>query len=210
METLLEVKPDLIIASSVADLEMDKLREGHIPVYVPPNFCGKGGTGKATFAEVYKELDTMAAIFGKQDKAKDVANGLKERVKKVKPAASGTAAAVYVTPGDTRFFSYGTNSMITPELEAVGLANAFDAEKKRVFEVSMEALLEKNPDYIVVLYQKDEKGAVDTFKSTHGALDMKSVKANQIITLPFPLVDPPSPLSIRGMEKLAEALTAKK
>lgn len=208
METLLSVKPDLVV-SGKSSLDVDKLRQAGVPLYVPAAYCDTGAD-KATFDGVYKEVETMAAIFGKQDKAKEINASLKERLAKVKPTATGTAVAVFVTPGDTRFYAYGMSSMVTPELEAVGLKNIFADHSQRVFEVSMESLLEKNPDYIVVLYQKDEKGAIDTFKSAHGALDLKAAKSNKIISLLFPLVDPPSPLSVDGVEKLGEVLAAAK
>ncbi|WP_024964583.1 ABC transporter substrate-binding protein, partial [Trueperella pyogenes] len=116
------------------------------------------------------------------------------------------AAAVFVVPGDSKFYAYGNSSMVTPQFEALGLKNVYGNEKKRVFTVSTESLLEHNPDRIIILHQGDEQGAIETFKQAHGASDLRAVREGNLIGMPFPLTDPPSSLSVEGLKYLQNKL----
>ncbi|MEW6902062.1 ABC transporter substrate-binding protein [Trueperella pyogenes] len=206
-EAVIEKHPDLIIASNPADLDVQKLYDAGIAIYVPEEFCVRDNTEKVTFDNVYREIRTFAKVFGVTDRAEKVIEKLKGEVKASgSTKVSGTAAAVFVVPGDSKFYAYGNSSMVTPQFEALGLNNVYGNEKKRVFTVSTESLLEHNPDRIIILHQGDEQGAIETFKQAHGASDLRAVREGNLVGMPFPLTDPPSSLSVEGLKYLQNKL----
>ncbi|MFI5504258.1 ABC transporter substrate-binding protein [Corynebacterium kutscheri] len=208
-EAILEKKPDLLIASTPGDLDVEKLYEAGVAVYIPEAYCSRDDAPHATFEQSYKEIKTLASVFEANDKADEVVKKLKEKVSAATTAkvSSGTATAVFVTPGDSTFYVYGNSSMVQAQFEAIGWENVYDSESKRVFKISMESLLEKNPENIVILHQGDAEGAIETFTQAHGASELQAVKNNKIIPMPFPLTDPPSSLSIEGLQYLHDELS---
>ena len=97
--------------------------------------------------------------------------------------------------------------MVQPIFEANGLKNAYDDETTRVFDASMEDLLKRNPDWIVLLAaDATDQEVLGTFTGFSGATDLKAVVAGHVVVLPFALTDPPSPLSVRGAAELAKRL----
>lgn len=206
-EALLELRPDLFIASATSDADMDKLQQAGVAIYIPKTYCGYGSNEEASFEFVYEEVRTVGAILGMDDKAEEVVKDLEERVSQFNAADhEGTAAAVFVSPGETTFWGYGANAMSHVQMTAIGLTNVYKDSPDRVFKLNMESLLEENPDYVIVLYQNDEEGAMQTFMAAHGAESLKAAKENKVVPFKFSLTDPPSPLSVDGLEKLAEAI----
>ena len=154
------------------------------------------------------------SIFNVADKAKEVNKNLEGKIKKIESqAGSGTkdgAAALYITPGSTEFYTYGSSSMVQPILDANGLKNLYGNNSKRVFDASMEDVLHKNPKWIVLLAGTGDASKVEsTFLGFKGAKELDAVKNGHVVVLPFSLIDPPSPSSITGVEKLHELMAEK-
>lgn len=206
-ETLLEQEPDLILGSNVADFDVDKLQEAGIPMFIPEAYCGKETNTPASFEDIYDELTLMGDIFNVSDEAGATVENLRSRIGAIEQQkSSGTAAAVFLTPGDDRIYTYGIASMVTTQLKNVGLENIYGDTPKRVWEVSLESLLDQDPDHIVILYQENEQGTVDAFLEKRGTSEMRAVREGRVISMPYSLTDPPSPLSVDGAEFLSSQL----
>jgi iron complex transport system substrate-binding protein len=75
---------------------------------------------------------------------------------------------------------------------------------KRVFEVSMEELLGRDPDTIVLLHtdgtdQEIEQALLDI----PGAEDLRAVENDAVMVQLFNFTEPPTPLVLDGLERLA-------
>lgn len=213
-ETLIEKKPDLVIGFNSA-VDAAKLEAAKIPFYVPASYCAKRADGKITFDAVYQEVTTTGKLFGVPDKAEKVNAELRKRVEAVAAAhrtdTPRTAAALYVTPGDTKLSAYGNQGMAQPLFETAGLKNIYDDKGGRAFDLSAEDLLAKNPDIVLLLHSTGKPEEVmSTFTSTGGLSALKAVANKTVIVMPYPLSDPPSPLSVKGVERLAELTAAKR
>ncbi len=206
-EAILEQRVDLVIGY-VAGVDQEALAKAGVPVYTPDAFCPEYSIDKADFDLVYKEVDTMAQLFGVQDRAKEVNEMLKKEVPT--PAAgaeNGTAAVVYVTPGVQKLWTYGPSSMVQPILEANGLKNVYDDQKERVPEMSVEDVLQRDPETVILLHGEGPPAdAEKTFRGFKGVEELQAMKNDRFIVMPFVLTDPPSPLSIKGAEELKERL----
>lgn len=210
-ESVLSVRPDLVVASD-SSVQREALAAAGVPLYTPHSYCPEGtATQKAhaDFGLVEDEVNRMAAIFGAQDRAATVNADIRARVQAL-PApstTSETAAALFVTPGSTTFYAYGTGSMVQPIFEANGLANAYADQTTRVFDASMEDLLRRNPDWIVVLAQDiSDEEARNIVLGFHGARELRAVTNDQLVVLPFALTDPPSVLSVDGAIELSKLI----
>ena len=209
-EAALSVNPDVVFGYDEG-ADREKLKASGVPLYSPDAMCPGYTTDHASYDLVYSEIDKIATMFGVQDKAKEVKDKVKKRLEDVEKNApsdaSASAAALFVMPGTTEFYTYGTSSMVQPIFEVNGLKNVYDDSKERVFEASMESLLEKDPEWIVLMADSSTPEEAKTIlKSYAGADGLQAVKNDQVVYLPFVLTDPPTTLSVDGAVKLGELL----
>ena len=100
--------------------------------------------------------------------------------------------------------------MSQPILDANGLTNVYGDNTTRVFDGSMEDLLARNPDWIVLLSSgASDEETIQTFKSFSGADQLKAVVNDHLVVVPFVLTDPPNVLSVEGAATLAKKMANK-
>ncbi len=211
LESVLSYQPDLVLSPD-SSVDRDALAQSGIPLYSPPAFCkdkSKRPSGDASYQLVYSELKNYGKMFGQRDLAS-------QKIAKLKAIASnpgglgkfgGTGAAFYVG-GNGTLYPYGAGSMVTPIFNAVGIKNVYEGEKQRVFEVSMEDILGKNPDTVVLLLASGTaEDLVNKFYSISGTESLNAVKNEKVVVLPFAFTDPPTPHSVYGAKELAKRLS---
>lgn len=206
-EALLEKRPDLVIGTIKDTSLVAKLAEAGVATYIPQAMCGAGSATKTTFADADAEVRRVADMFGVPERADAVVADLAHRVEAVpKGVHKGSAVAVYVTPGDNKLWGFGISSMLSPQLEHLGLRNALEEQKQRTLELSMETLLQLDPDYVVIVYQGDGEAAKKSFLASPSTAQLKAVKTGHVVTQNFARTDPPSTLTIDGLEHLSKAI----
>ena len=214
-ETILDQHADLVIGYDTG-VDRDALRKSGVKMYSTDVMCtDKKPPAPATFSQVKDEVTKVGQIFNVPDKANQVNKDLDAKISGIqKQATSGAkadAVALYITPGSTEFYTYGSSSMIEPMFATNGLQNMYHSNTTRVFDASMEDLLHKNPEWIVLLAGDGEMSKVEpTFLSFKGAKQLKAVKKGHVVTMSFALTDPPTPLTITGTEKLHDLIKDKK
>ena len=208
-EVVLENKVDLVIGYEEG-VDREALKKAGVQLYSPAAFCPNYSVKHATWDLIDTEVNNLASIFGVQDKATSVIEKRKTDVNALDAkgkAAGATGIALYITPGQSNFYAYGTSSMVQPIFEANGLKNSYEDNTTRVFEGSMEDILKRNPDWIVLLsLEATKEQTLETFKSFNGADRLKAVTNNQVVVLPFSLTDPPTTLSVKGATQLSQEI----
>ncbi len=206
-EAILATGADLVIGYDTG-VDRDSLRASGVPVYSPVAMCANYSVDKASFDLVNDEVTRLASVFGVPEKGAAVVTNLNEQVANLGgETEKGSAAALYITPGSSTFYAYGSSSMVQPIFEANGLTNVYADETSRVFDASMEDLLQRNPDYIVLIYGDGNiEEAESTFATFSGVEELKAVKDGRVVAMAMPFTDPPTPTSVAGAVKLAELL----
>jgi zinc ABC transport system substrate-binding protein len=206
-ETILNSHVDLVIGYDKG-VDREQVAKAGVKLYSPEAYCPNYSVEKASWDLIDTEISNLAKIFGVPDKAQSVISEIHERTAKLStdaPAGRGSGAALYITAGATQFSAYGASSMSQPILEANGLTNVYGDNTTRVFEGSMEDLLARNPDWIVLLSSgASDEETIQTFKSFSGAEQLKAVANNHLVVIPFVLTDPPNVLSVEGAATLAQ------
>ena len=208
-EVVLENKVDLVIGYEEG-VDREALKKAGVQLYSPAAFCPNYSVKHATWDLIDTEVNNLASIFGVQDKAASVIEKRKADVDALDAkgkAAGATGIALYITPGQSNFYAYGTSSMVQPIFEANGLKNSYEDNTTRVFDGSMEDILKRNPDWIVLLsLEATKEQTLEAFKSFNGADRLKAVANNQVVVLPFSLTDPPTTLSVKGATQLSQEI----
>ncbi|MEU2610985.1 ABC transporter substrate-binding protein [Micromonospora sp. NPDC007271] len=206
-EAVISQQPDLVLGQ-VDNLSRDTLSAVDIPLLEEPAMC-PGSTTTPTFDDVYRQLQTYGKVFGRTSEADAAVTALKERMTEIQagtdPSSGRTAAVLYPTAGGGTTYAYGTASMAHPQLEAAGFRNVFGDVPERVFEVSVEELLGRDPDVLILLYSDgDAKAAEQGLTGLPGAERLKAVRNGDLMTQLFNFTEPPTPLSVDGLERIVQ------
>ena len=211
-ETVLNSHADLVIGYDKG-VEREQLAKAGVQLYSPEAYCPEYSVDKASWELIDTEVSNLGKILGVQDKAQAVISDIHAKVEKIKADAAsgrGAGAALYLLAGGTKFSAYGSSSMVQPIFEANGLTNIYASNTSRVCDGSMEDLLARNPEWIVLLSSgASDEETIQTFKSYNGAEQLKAVIDNHVVVVPFVLTDPPNVLSVEGAAMLAEKTASK-
>ncbi|GGF39719.1 ABC transporter substrate-binding protein [Marmoricola endophyticus] len=212
-ETVLSQRPDLVFGE-VDSPDRASLKGLDIPVLEEPALCENGAPDTVDFDDVYDQMTTYGKVFGKPAEAERAVADLKERTEAVsakasKVGAGRSAAFLYPTVGGGPLYAYGKKSMTDASLKAAGFTNVFGDTDERVFEIGGEQLLARNPDVIVMLYSDGSPAAVQkAVTDLPGASNITAVKNGDLLPMLFNFAEPPSPLSVDGVEKIAKRFGA--
>jgi iron complex transport system substrate-binding protein len=201
-EVVISQQPDLVLGE-VDNLSRDTLSAVDIPLLEEPVLC-PDSTEVPSFDGIYAQLETYGRVFGRPAEARTAIAALRERMARISTGPSGrTAAVLYPTVGGGVTYAYGSTSMAHPQLAAAGFTNVFGDSTTRVFEVTLEELLGRDPDVIILLYGDGDPAAVqNALTGLPGADKLTAVRDGAVMTQLFNFTEPASPLSVDGLEKI--------
>lgn len=206
-EVVISQEPDLVLGQ-VDNLSRETLAAVDIPLLEEPAMCEEG-IDDPGFDDVYSQMATYGRVFGREAEATEAVADLKQRTAEVGAevgqASGRTAAVLYPTVGGGTTYAYGTKSMADPQLRAAGFENAFGDVEERVFEVTLEELLGRDPDVLILLYGDGDPAKVeDAVTALPGADELTAVRNGDLMAQLFNFTEPPTPLSIDGVERIVE------
>ncbi|MER7608303.1 ABC transporter substrate-binding protein [Nocardioides sp. NPDC127503] len=205
-EIVIAEEPDLVLGE-VDNLSRDTLDAVDIDLLEEPAMCPEG-VDDPGFDDVYSQLEAYGKVFDREDEAAKAVADLRKRVTDLENEKVGegrTAAVLYPTVGGGVTYAYGTRSMAHPQLEAAGFEDVFADVDERVFEVSTEDLLERDPDVIILLHNAgDPKAVEESITQLAGAEDLTAVKNGDVMAQLFNFTEPPSALSVDGLERIID------
>src|SRR5690606_24056559 len=209
-EVVISQEPHLVLGE-VDNLSRTTLAAVDIPLIEEPALCDQG-IEEPGFDDIYAQFEVYGQVFGREAEAAEAIADLKEDVAAIQAqvgeASGRTAAVLYPTIGGGTTYAYGTKSMAHPQLEAAGFDNVFADVDERVFEVSREELIGRNPDVLILLYSDGEPGPVkEAITSMPGAEAITAVANDDILVQLFNFTEPPSLLALDGLERIVEAFS---
>lgn len=206
-EVIVNEQPELVLGLPDG-ITREGLEAVGITSLIHPVYC-PNDVGRTTFEDVYQQIEDYGRIFDRQAEAADMVESLRARVAEVEESvddtAERTAAVLFPTVGGGSGYAYGNASMSHPQLEAAGFSNVFGDVEERVFEVTLEQLIAADPDVLILLYVDGDPDAVkDAVLSLPGADGLRAVRNDDILVQLFNFTEPPTPLSVDGLERIAE------
>lgn len=208
-EVVLAQEPDLIFGE-IENLDRATLGSAGISVLEEPALCPTGGDGGTPqFEDIYEQMELYGTVFAVPGGGGAQAAALEERVTAITASVPAgetrTAAVLYPTVGGGTTYAYGTRSMAHPQLTAAGFENVFSDVDERVFEVSVEELIGRDPDVLVLLHSDGDAGPVkDAVTALPGVDAITAVADDEVLVQLFNFTEPPSPLVIDGLEHIIE------
>ncbi len=155
VEQLIAAQPDFVLASVNTDADVglkDLLEQAKIPVAY---------FGVSSFEDYLHMLDICTQITGRRDLYEQ--NGLKvqEQITETLKRADGSKPVVlFLRASSTSVRAKGSNGNVCGEmLDALGCINIADQDESLLEELSMEAIITADPEYIFITTQGSSKEA---------------------------------------------------
>jgi len=205
-EVIFGAEPDLVL-DAVPTGRVDTLGDLGVPVLNDEAMCPEG-LADPGFDDVYDQMETYGRVFDAEDEAKKSIARLKDRVaaveESVPEAESRTAAVLYpVVGGAPR--AYGNRSMAGAVIEAAGFTNVYDDLDERRAEISVEDLIDRDPDVLILLHvEGSDEQTEKALTSLPGADRLTAVREDEMMTLLFNFAEPPTPLAVDGLERITD------
>lgn len=220
-ESIISQDVDLVIADTFTGFDPKKLEAAGIKVIMPNSGVEHAKSDGADFLKVpdgtmfeliSKDLRDIGKVVNQPERGEKKAKEFEEKLAqfdKSKPGKGQTAALLFYFSPEYPVMSASNVSIEGQLMERLGLENIFANEKAPyIEEVNWEALLEKDPDVIIIKYGRTGS----TFEqdkarllSEPGADTLKAVKNNKIIGISSHSTWP-TPEIINAMQTIADSL----
>lgn len=192
LEKILALHPDLVILSKdmSSNMQMTQtLDKAEIPYYI----CKV-----ETMKDYLATLKTFVSITGKENNYKENGEKVEQKVEKLLkqlPEAKKTAPSALVL----RAYSSGIdvlsdNNTVCNILNDIRVTNIAHSDTSLLKNLSIEAIIKENPDYIFIVTMGSNKDAANaslkkSLYSNHAWNNLKAVKNNNVFILPKELFE---------------------
>ena len=197
IEKIVELKPDVVIASTHFDKDVvKKLEDLNIKVIVL--------YGEENFEGVYDTMSKLGQVVNASGKAQSIISDMKKKVaditNKVTNAKKPTVYYV-VGFGKSGDFTAGKDTFIGNMIEIAGGKNA--ADDAIGWKYSVEKLVEKDPDVLICSKFFDTKKGIE---ATTGYKDLKAVKNGKLLEVDDNTIARQGPRLAEGLEAMAKLI----
>ena len=207
-EMVIAQEPDIVFGLPDG-VTREAMADAGAQVVVQNVYCASDHE-RSSFETLHEQIETYGRIFDHGEQAEQLSTTLQERIDAVSESAKdlATAAVLYPSVGGGPLYTYGAASMVTAQLDALGIENVFADTEERVFEISAEPLLAADPDVLIVLHQTDGDGSdvAEEMVSQDQLASLRAVQDQALLPLLFNFAEPASPLVVDGLERIHEWL----
>ncbi|MBZ9687170.1 ABC transporter substrate-binding protein [Clostridium estertheticum] len=197
IEKIVELKPDVVIASTHFDKAVIKKLEAlNIKVIVL--------YGEENFAGVYDTMAKLGQIVNASEKSQSIISDMKKKVADItKKVANAKKPTVYYVAGFGKSgdFTAGKDTFIGNMIEMAGGKNA--ADDAIGWKYSIEKLVEKDPDVLICSKFFDTKKGIE---ATTGYKDLKAVKNGKLLEVDDNTIVRQGPRLADGLEAMAKLI----
>lgn len=166
-----------------------------------------GPRPRSSMDDMYADILNLGRIFAVEDRATALVEDWKTRLQGTTRGIEGNPLRVFVyDSGEAAPFTAGAYAMPTALIEAAGGRNILDDLDKSWAEVSWEAVVERDPQVVVIVNYGDvtAQQKIDFMKSTPALAGLEAVRADRFVVLDY-VEATPGPRNIQAVEKLVAA-----
>ncbi|MFB1024133.1 MAG: ABC transporter substrate-binding protein [Octadecabacter sp.] len=167
--------------------------------------------GRASIEDMYTDLMNLGRIFDVEDRAAALVDGYRADLATfAEGLETGEPPRVFVyDSGEDAPFTAGLYAMPTAMIEAAGGTNIMDGFEKSWGTVTWEAVVEQNPEVIVIINYGEVTAEQkrDFMMSNPAFAEIGAVRNDRFVTLEY-VEATPGPRNIQAIKTLAEAFWA--
>ena len=193
IERILNLKPDLVLATSLTDpKQVEKLRKLGLKVWRFPQ--------AKNFSQICDNFLQLSKMVGKEKRAHNILAKVKQQIQKVKTRFGNLPKPrVFIQVGANPLFTVTKDSFINELIELAGGVNIARGVKSGFY--SREQVIKQNPDIILIVTMgivgEQEKKIWQKFKN------INAIRNNRIYIIDSNKVCSPTPLSfVEALQEL--------
>ena len=204
METMVSLKPDLVLASQLTPAEqVQAIEKLGLKVFLLPN--------PNTIEDMFANLLEVGKITGTEAQAQTLIDGLKTRVAAVdaKVAAVQQKPVVFYELDSTdpnAPWTAGPGSFIDALINRAGGVNLGAKLKDSYAQISIEQLLVDQPDIIIAGDYTWGGVTAEAIKARQSWADLQAVKQDKVYIFDDNLISRPGPRLVDGLEAMEKLL----
>lgn len=196
-EKIVALNPDLVFVTGTTESAYVKEIENlGYPVFV---------SNPATVDDVLSLIERIGEITGKSREARALVASMKSSLNEITSnvvPSGGEKASVFVAI-DPDLWTVGPGSFVHDVITRAGAVNVVADAAQPYLQVSMETLLERSPDAILVAFPKE---SYHILESRPGWSSLQAVKDGRVFFIDPDLISRPGPEIVKAIEIVARAL----
>ncbi|MEW7851500.1 cobalamin-binding protein [Massilia aurea] len=196
MELLISLKPDLIVAwrHNSSDRQIEMVRQLGIPVFQ---------SDAQTLDAIPDSVERLGQLMGTDTAAKAAAGTLRTQLAGLRKQYAGRAPVrTFYQVWDKPLYTLSGKHILTDAMRLCGGVNVFDKLTVTAPVVTLESVLQENPEVIIATAEKNY-GGVQLWKP-YGT--MTAVSRNNLFTLDGHLLNRAGPRMVQGTAAMCEVL----
>ncbi len=202
IEKIIELEPDLVLASTIHNEEVPRLEELDITVLV---------IEASTLSELYDSMSLVAKMTGVPDAGEELIDSMRERIdaveKKVSSVDPEDKVRVFYEVYSDPLMSAGEGAFINEIISLAGGENIFGDVAENYPQISAETVAERQPE--IILYP-DYHGTADfvsdEMAGRPGWESVPAVENKRIYAVSDDVFARPGPRVVEAVEEAAELL----
>lgn len=193
MERLLSLKPDLILLwpGSIGPAQREQLQRLNIPVYVAEPH---------SLEQLTSQVQAIAEQLGRAEAGRQLAAQLRQRLAELRQRYQRTEPTrVFYQVWNQPLYTVGGGQIISDALSVCGARNVFDDLKLPAPQVSIEAVLQRNPEVILV----GDQPQLDAWRAWP---QVAAVAHGRLLLVPDKGLERPSGQMLEAVARLCEVI----
>lgn len=173
VEEILKLQPQVVLMNSMdqSEEQVKQLEDNGVKVVV---------SNTSNIESVYTAIRLAGALMGKDAEAEAVITDMETTFNEIKAKVSGDPKKVYFEISPPPYlYSAGSSSYMNELAEICGVKNIFDDQADAWLMISEEQVIERNPDYIVLITNMGSQG-VEEILSRNGWGDINAIKNQKV------------------------------
>ncbi|QZC95914.1 cobalamin-binding protein [Pseudomonas sp. ERGC3:05] len=195
MERLLSLKPDLILLwpGSVGPAQREQLQRLKIPVYVAEPH---------SLEQLTSQIQAIAQQVGREEAGRQLAAQLRQRLTELRQRYHrAEPLRVFYQVWNQPLYTVGGGQIISDALSVCGARNVFDDLKLPAPQVSIESVLQRNPEVIVA----GDQPQLDAWKAWP---QIAAVGQGRLLLMPDKGLERPSGQMLEAVARLCQVIAA--
>jgi iron complex transport system substrate-binding protein len=200
IEKLVALRPDLVLGwetTGRAELR-DRLTALGIPVF---------SVKLEDTTDVFRSVSNLGRLMGTTRTADSLAAAMRGELDAVRASVSGAPRpSVFFVVWNDPPMTAGARTFVSHVIEVAGGRNAFGDQQALWPNVSLEEIVRRQPDFVVVPI--GEQGAVrlEALKTAVGWRELRAVREGRIVSVPAQVVNQPGPHLAQAARAMRDAI----
>lgn len=193
LETMLTLQPDLILhwPGSISDLQLKQLRQLGVPIFT---------SNPQTMDELAEQFAMLGALVGAQQRGIELSVQLQQKLAHMRERYHrDVPLRIFYQVWDAPMYTLGGEQIISDALRVCGAENIYADLKLPAPQVSVESVLARNPDVILL-------GSKRLAQMWQAWPTIRAVQREQVLEVPDRGLERPSLQMFAALEQLCEHL----